>query len=326
MSDVTIIGAGVAGLWAARSLLARGIRPRVLDRAGPPGPHGCSWWAGGMLAPDCEGAVAEPIVVTHGRNAARLWSGVTDVQARGTLVVAPERDRVELERFAAKTGGHEWLDVEGVAALEPELGGGHRRALFFRDEAHLDPRRALADLTAGLRAEGVEIERAEARPEDVAGTVLDCRGLAAAGDLPGLRGVRGEMIVLRSDEISISRPVRLLHPRHPLYVAPRGGGLFMLGATQIETAAAGPITARSALELLSSAYALDPRFAEAEIVETGADSRPAFADNAPRVVRRGRVLHLNGLFRHGYLMAPALAEQAAEFLTTGRRGDLIHED
>ena len=60
MAEVTVLGAGVAGLWAARALLAQGIRPRLLDRAGPPGPHGCSWWAGGMLAPLCEGAVAEP--------------------------------------------------------------------------------------------------------------------------------------------------------------------------------------------------------------------------------------------------------------------------
>ena len=86
------------------------------------------------------------------------------------------------------------------------------------------------------------------------------------------------------------------------------------------------MTARAALELLSSAYALDPRFAEAEIVETGADLRPAFADNVPRIVRRGRVLHLNGLFRHGYLMAPALARQAAACLAKGHKGDLIHED
>jgi glycine oxidase len=38
------------------------------------------------------------------------------------------------------------------------------------------------------------------------------------------------------------------------------------------------------------------------------------------------VLHLNGLFRHGYLMAPALARQAADYLTTGIKGDLVHED
>jgi glycine oxidase len=100
----------------------------------------------------------------------------------------------------------------------------------------------------------------------------------------------------------------------------------MLGATQIESARRGGITARAALELLSTAYALDPRFAEAEVVETGADLRPAFPDNLPRVTRRGRILYLNGLFRHGFLLAPALAAQAADLLACGIKGELIHED
>jgi glycine oxidase len=326
MSDVTIIGAGVAGLWAARSCLARGLTPRLIDRAGPPGPHGCSWWAGGMLAPECEGATAGQLVVIHGRGAADLWADVTRVTRNGTLVLAPERDRRELDRFAARTDGQTACDAAAIAALEPDLAGHHRRGLFFAAEAHLDPRLALADLARTLSDAGVVVEAGEAEPATLSGPVIDCRGLAAADDLPGLRGVRGEMIVLHSDEITLSRPVRLLHPRHPLYVVPRAGGLFMLGATQIESAARGRVTARSALELLSAAYALDPRFAEAEIVEMGADLRPAFADHLPRVLRRGHILHLNGLFRHGFLMAPALAEQAAEYLSTGKTGDLFDED
>ena len=326
MADVTIIGAGVAGLWAAWALLERGLTPRLIDRSGAPGPHGCSWWAGGMLAPNCEGALAEPIVVAHGRGAASAWTEVTDVTERGTLVLAPERDRADLDAFAGRALGHDPVDGAGIARLEPGLEGRHRHGLFFKHEAHIEPRRALADLVAHLVDKGVEIEQAQARPEDVTGPVIDCRGLAARNALGDLRGVRGEMIVLRSDEITLHSPIRLLHPRHPLYIVPRRDGLFMLGATQVESADRSGVTARAALELLSSAYALDPRFAEAEIVEMGADLRPAFADNVPRIVRRGRVLHVNGLFRHGYLMAPALARQAAAYLADGHKGDLIHED
>ena len=323
---MTVIGAGVAGLWAARALLEQGLTPRLIDQAGAPGPHGCSWWAGGMLAPDCEGALTEPAVVAHGRGAASAWAAVTDVTERGTLVLAPERDRADLDAFAGRTLGHEPVDDAGIARLEPWLEGRHRRGLFFKDEAHIEPRRALADLAAHLADKGVGIERARVRSEDIAGPVIDCRGLAARDALDDLRGVRGEMIVLRSTEIVLHRSVRLLHPRHPLYVVPREGGLFMLGATQIESVDRSGVTARAALELLSSAYALDPRFAEAEIIEMGADLRPAFPDNVPRIVRRGRVLHVNGLFRHGYLMAPALARQAAAYLANGHKGDLIHED
>ncbi len=322
MADVTVIGAGVAGLWAAWACAQAGLTPRLLDRTGPPGPHGCSWWAGGMLAPFCEGAVAEPAIVTHGQTAATAWAEVTEVTHRGSLVVALERDRGELDRFARRTEGHETL-TNTVQDLEPDLPG-PRSALHFPAESHLDPRRALADLVAALAERGVAIERTSATPQDIAGPVIDARGLAAA--LPGLRAVRGEMLVLRAPDIHLTRPIRLLHPRHPLYIVPRADSVYMLGATQIESADRRGVSARSVLELLSAAYALDPRFAEAEVLETGADLRPAFADNVPRVIRRGRVLHLNGLFRHGYLMAPALAQQAVACLTTGQKGDLVHED
>ncbi|ODT59154.1 MULTISPECIES: FAD-dependent oxidoreductase [Paracoccus] len=319
MADVTIIGAGVAGLFAAHVLALRGITPRILDRNGPPGPHGCSWWAGGMLAPQCEGVTAEPVITRLGQDAARAWSAVTPVTHRGTLVVALDRDRAELARFARRAGDHQPCDS---ATLEPDLPP--RPGLFFPTEAHLDPRRALTDLLAWLAVRGITVERAEADPQDIPGPVIDARGLSAA--LQGLRGVRGEMAVLHAPEITLTRPVRLLHPRHPLYIVPRADGLFMLGATQIESASRAPVTARSVLELLSAAYALDPRFAEGSVMELGTDLRPAFADNIPRVTVRGRVLHLNGLFRHGYLMAPALAQQAADYLTDRIKGELIHED
>ena len=102
-----------------------------------------------------------------------------------------------------------------------------------------------------------------------------------------LRGVRGEMLVLRCPGVALSRPIRLLHPRVPIYLVPRGEGIYMLGATMIESDRRGVVTARSVLELLSAAYALHPGFGEAEIVELGADARPAFPDNLPRVLPDG---------------------------------------
>lgn len=323
LSDITIIGAGVAGLWAAYALSERGITPRLIDRHGAPGAHGCSWWAGGMLAPFCEGATSEPAVIRHGQQAAADWAGVTDVAQKGSLVVTLARDRAELDRFARRTTDHARVSGDALAALEPDLAQQGREALYFATESHLSPRRALADLVAALARRGITVEQGEATPADIPGTVLDCRGLAA--DTPGLRGVRGEMVMLRTDDITLCRPVRLLHPRHPLYIVPRGDGVFMLGATQIESARRGPVTARALLELLSAAYALHPAFAEAAVIETGADLRPAFADHVPRVIRQGRVLHLNGLFRHGYLLAPALARQVADFIELGRKGDLFHD-
>ena len=70
--------------------------------------------------------------------------------------------------------------------------------------------------------------------------MIDCTGAAAIGRIGGLRGVRGEMLYVETEEITLSRPVRLLHPRHPLYIVPRGDGAFMVGATMIESDAARP--------------------------------------------------------------------------------------
>ena len=133
------------------------------------------------------------------------------------------------------------------------------------------------------------------------------------------------MAVLRSDEIRLARPVRLLHPRFPLYVVPRADGLFMLGATQIESDDRRR-SVRSVLELLSAAYALHPAFGEAELVEIGVDARPAFPDNLPRVTRRGDTFHVNGLFRHGFLLAPALARMAVAAALDGTTAEFLHED
>jgi glycine oxidase len=242
---------------------------------------------------------------------ARRFPGTT---RNGSLVVALPRDATELPRFADRTSNHEWLDEAGVGALEPDLAGRFRRALFFRQEAHLDPRRALPALADLLKRHRVPIRfgvdmQATATDADI---VVDCRGLAARDVLPDLRGVRGEMVVIRSREVSLSRPVRLLHPRIPLYGVPRGGGVFMVGATAIESETRGGATVRSVVELLNAAYALHPAFGEAEILELGADLRPAFPDNLPAVRRGARSLHVNGLYRHGFLLGPAMARQAAE--------------
>lgn len=69
------------------------------------------------------------------------------------------------------------------------------------------------------------------------------------------------------------------------------------------------------MELLNAAYALHPAFGEAEIVETGVGVRPAYPDNLPRVKRwKDGTITINGLYRHGFLLSPAMAEQAASVL------------
>ena len=131
--------------------------------------------------------------------------------------------------------------------------------------------------------------------------------------------MRGERIVVKSRDVTLARPVRLLHPRFPLYVVPWGDGLYMIGATVIESEETGAISLRSALDLLAAAYALDPAFGEAEIVEQGAGARPAFPDNRPRIIARKGYIYVNGLYRNGFLLAPALAELVAAHIETGAK-------
>lgn len=321
-----VVGAGVVGLCVAAELERRGVAVTVIDREAGPGPHACSWWAGGMLAPFCEAAVTEEPVARLGRDAAEWWERAgADVVRRGSLVVALGRDRRELDRFARRTSGYRILSADALAEIEPQLAGRFDRALFFPDEAHLDPRAALAGLQARLANRGVAFVTGAA-PADADAITLDCRGLSARDALPDLRGVKGEMAVLRAPDIRLGRPVRLLHPRHPLYVVPRGDGSFMVGATQIESGDRHGVSVRSALELLSVAYALDPAFGEAELVEVGADARPAFPDNLPRLRRVGKSIHVNGLFRHGFLLSPAMAQMAADLVCDGIIPEVFHED
>ncbi|HXS27103.1 MAG TPA: glycine oxidase ThiO [Steroidobacteraceae bacterium] len=328
---VTVAGAGVAGLTCAVELAERGARVEVLERAPTLGPACCSWFAGGMLAPWCELESAERLIAELGEESIGWWGErFSGTALRGSLVVAHGRDTAELARFARRTERFEWLNADALAAIEPDLAGRFQRALFFPQEAHLDPRAALAELTRRLAKLGVPIRygveaplpealetRGEAWLSGREGPVIDCTGLAARATLTDLRGVKGEMLLLRSKDVVLSRPIRVLHPRMPLYVVPRGEGLYMVGATMIESDQQTRISARSMLELLTAAYALHPAFGEAEIVEIGTGVRPAFPDNLPRIRRAGRIFHVNGLFRHGFLLAPALARRLAEHVLNG---------
>lgn len=324
MSEISVLGAGVAGLCIANELLSRGVSCRIYDRQSLPGPHACSWWAGGMLAPFCERESAEEEVIHFGAEAIDWWDQHTDqVHRNGSIVLSTTRDRNELVRFGKRTRDYAWLDAAQVAELEPDLSGHIRQALHFSGEAHLDPRKALLKLAQNLLEAGITIESGEPDPHS---QIIDCRGFAAANELNGIRGVKGEMLVLHCPELSISRPVRFIHPRMPLYIVPRGDGIYMLGATMLETADGKRLTVRSVMELLSAAYALHPAFAEAQIIETGVDVRPAFADNLPRIRQQNGRIYVNGLYRHGYLLSPALARLTADLVLHHQTPEAFYEN
>lgn len=315
---VTVIGAGIAGAWHALLLAEAGFAVKLHERSGPAMAQAASHWAGGMLAPYCEAEGSEPTITRLGERSLALWrEQVPETQFQGSLVVAHSRDRADYERFARMTTNHRRLGVEDIDEIEPSLDGRFREALFFPDEGHVEPRRVLPQIFERIRAAGGAIEfHSEQQAKDAHGIVIDCRGLAARDTFPDLRGVKGEEIIVETDEIELSRPVRLMHPRWPLYIIPREDNRFMIGATSIEREDSG-VSVRSALELLSAAYAVHPAFAEARIVEIGSGLRPAFPDNLPRIAIEGSRIAVNRLYRHGFLLAPALAELTLGYLQRG---------
>jgi len=323
---IRVVGAGVAGLTAAFELVRqaelsrRDIVVEIIEQAEGPG-RGCSHYAGGMIAPWCEAESTEPMVAALGEEALAFWTETFPVaEKRGSLVVAPKRDRPDLLHFSRRTKNFVTLDREGLAALEPDIAENFDLALYFEEEAHLAPRDALAKLAAHLATKSnvaIRYGVDAATVPDNADCTLDCRGFAAKPQLSGLRGVKGEMMILRTPELKLSRPVRMAHPRHPVYLVPRPDGTIMVGATMYENEERARVTAESLVELVNSAFALNPAFAQAEVVETGSDVRPSFADNLPRIRRENKTLFLNGLYRHGFLLSPPLAARAARVILEG---------
>jgi glycine oxidase len=317
-SPVSVIGAGIAGAWHALLLANSGRSVTLHERSDADMTQSTSHWAGGMLAPYCEAEATEPVIVRLGLRSLKLWRDFfPDTPFNGSLVVAHARDRTDFDRFARLTSGHQRLDAAGIAAIEPSLEGRFREGLFYPEEGHVEPRRILPEIHARIREAGGQIEfNSDAEPGDIDGIVIDCRGLAARNDQPELRGVKGELILIETDEVELKRPVRLIHPRFPLYVIPREDHRFMLGATSLETESSG-VSVRSALELLGAAYAVHPAFGEARILEFGSGLRPAFSDNLPRIAIDNDRIAVNGLYRHGFLLAPALAELTLGYIERG---------
>jgi glycine oxidase len=317
---IVVLGAGIVGLWQAYILAYRGHGVRLVERTATAFTNSASQFAGAMLSPYCEREGADAVVQELGVRGVTIWRETFPaVTSEGSLVVALARDRQELAQFAARTEGHEPVDASGLAQLEPDLAGRFQQGLHYPSEAHVEPAAAMAFLLEAARRLGVEVALGCSAAPAKGDLVVDCRGIGAGGELATLRGVRGERAIVRTSEVALRRPVRLLHPRQRLYVVPWQAGTYMIGATMVETDDSGPVTLRSTLDLLGLAYALHPAFGEARVLALDAGIRPAFPDNLPRIIVDGATIRVNGVFRHGFLLAPVLAQLVADYLETGRR-------
>lgn len=315
---IAIAGAGLAGRLLGWQLTEDGHEVVIHEKRTKGDRSSTSFVAASMLAPISEYPDCEPSVYDMALESVGLWRswlpklGV-DHGFDGSVLVAHAQDAALLHKFQrtlslADVDGVNQLSSEALASLEPALAERFTSGLHLEGEGWLDNRGLLDALEQ--RCGSIRFN-SHAHPDSLEGdVVVDCRGIDS--DESELRGVRGEIVRVRAPEVELNRPVRLMHPKYQLYISPRADHVYVIGATQIESASDASMSVRSALELLSAAYTVHAGFAEAEIVELSVGIRPAYPDNLPRVQWRDGVLNVNGLYRHGYLIAPSVIKAAQQ--------------
>jgi glycine oxidase len=362
--DVAVVGGGVIGLTIAWRAARRGLAVTVLDR-GRPG-SGSSFVAAGMLAPIAEALATEQPLLRLGLRSAELYPAFLAELAEdskrdpgylpcGTLLLARDRDDAEaLERELAmrRRLGLAVSRLRGseARALEPALAPAVRLALEIPDDHVLDPRRltaALADAVSragGSVRSGTAVAAVASACGRVTGVVLaDGEEIAAeqvviaagpwAESIEGLpEGARIPIHPIKGQIMRLHDPAgpgllsRVL--RYPGgYVAPRGDGRYVIGATMEERGFDTTVTAGAVFELLRDAAELLPGVAELVIDELSAGLRPATPDNTP-AIGAGALPGLHwavGHYRGGILLAPVTAEIVLASLTGSAPSPLAAE-
>jgi len=333
---IGIAGVGLVGRVLALNLLQQGHTLTLFDADTAYGEEAAGMAAAGMLAVFAELETAESAIFDHGNRSISLWPalleqvGIPDAyQQEGSIITAHPQDYNELEHFietlkskVEEASEIKLLDKKELMRLEPDMEQ-HAKAFFIPQEGQVDAQRFMKASSDYLLAHKDVTWHEETVVRDVSmGTVLvenevrhfdwvfDTRGLGANEQVEGLRGVRGEVFWLDAPEVNITRPTRMLHPRYKIYIVPRANNRYVIGATEIESEDRSAMSVRSSLELLSAVYSMHSGFAEARIVKMLTNCRPTLKDNLPKIEQKEKLTRINGLYRHGYLLAPAIVEKA----------------
>jgi len=330
---IGIVGAGIVGRLLALQLLQLGYRVTLFDKTHATDHTVTSNVAAGMLAPYAELESGDVEVFNLAKDAIARWRAILATlsfqptfKTDGSLLLAKSQETPELEHFAnrAKRLGIDLslIGNDEITALEPDLNSQQFTAIHLPEEAYLDTAETMNALAQTLRNKKItwhentkvmSIKKQTIYTSDqnyFFDQVFNCRGLGAKNAFDDLRAVRGELIWVKAPEVSIKRPLRLLHPRYALYIVPRFDNHYIIGATSIEAEDYSAISVQSTLELLSACYSVHPGFAEARVVYTATQCRPAFSNNVPKIWRTPDCIRINGMYRHGYLLAPKIVASA----------------
>lgn len=348
MNDVLVIGAGIAGLSVAWRISQLGFNVQILE-ADPSGrrPGAPSPVAGGMLAPSAEVQFEEMGLYHVACESLSRWPSFADelktetgldvgYRTEGTLIVAVDRDDAEalsrLFRFQQSQGLNvSWLTPEEALEAEPYLSPRIAGAIHSPDDHQVDVHAVLAALSAavarhspfrfGARVVAISPDKNSPSVTLDNGEILRARVLVVATgawsrDIDGLRAplpirpVKGQMVVLRGDKhFRLNQVIRTLRG----YLVPRADGRVMVGATAEEMGFDNRITAGAVYRLLENAVEAVPGVEELEIEDTWVGFRPAARDHLP-VIGWGLgdgITAAAGLYRHGILLAPLVADELA---------------
>ena len=346
--NTAVIGAGIMGCLLALRLQKEGWHVRLFEASSSF--TNCSNVAAGMLAPMSELDKADPVIFYLGMESLdTLWAPILQqlpeaiyFSQKGSLILHHPHDAAEWQQFSSRIvtklsqSCYQLLTNEALLELEPELKQ-FKTAYYFPREAQIDNQNLLCALKSYLCDQGViwhdnspvlSLHSGTVSTEKASHSfdmIFDCRGLGAKDTFPNLRGLRGELIWLHAPEVQLQRPVRLLHPRYTMYIVPRPDSYYLLGASELETEDPGEISVRTTLELLTAAYYVHRGFAEARVIKTTTHCRPTLMHHQPRIKYSKQLIAINGLYRHGYLIAPALAEEVLRGLKSNQKDILYPE-
>ncbi|WP_144393593.1 glycine oxidase ThiO [Pleionea sediminis] len=343
-AKVGIAGAGIMGRLLAMQLIESGYSVSIFDQDSIESGSAAAYTAAGMLTPYTELESAEQPIYNMGLKSLKLWPKLISTlqsdlgfQQQGTLVVAHNNDKADFLKFNQQLNHKKISSDNNVKRLsrtelsekEPELNSSFDQAIYLEDEAWLNTQKTMQALAKHLLGSGINwyakthVSQVHSRkittleksyPFD---WVIDTRGLGAKPQWQELRGVRGELVWLKAPEVKLTHMIRLMHPRYRLYVVPQlEDQLYIIGATQIESHDFSPISVRSMMELLSASYAVHSGFGEAKIIQSQTNCRPALRNNLPQVLIDNRLIKINGLFRHGFLLAPTIAQEVTQWLNS----------
>tara|TARA_E500000331_G_C17265539_1_gene716983 strand:- start:1132 stop:2196 length:1065 start_codon:yes stop_codon:yes gene_type:complete len=345
MKNLGIVGGGLLGRVAAFVLSAAGHNITVYEKSSsnplPGSKRSAAFSSAGMLSPLSERESGGEEVFTLGTRSMELWPILDNLvkktigvglglKIQGNLFVSQHQDLSFSERlFKRLHYTKNAIPHDTIKNFEPCLNQ-QLKCWLVENEGQIDPLMAMENLYRAsiknpsqasvnwcFESQVTEIEGSTifaGKSKKVFDWIFDFRGTGVNDS--NIRGVRGEIFVLQpSKNFVLNHPIRLIHPRVRIYIVPKFNGEVAVGATEIEVEDLSPVSVNSTIELLNAAQIILPELNEARVKYSDVNLRPAAPDNLPIYTSNSKGTYINGLFRHGWLLAPALLESV--FLDIG---------